>query len=490
MTAVSPSVREHIVSGMRWTLWLAVLAIPFSYGTNILLARVGPEVIGTYGLISVYIGVVTAFLYLGGDPVAIKLMPAISPQDRLSFFVSYLIVIFIWLLPWLTIAALWPGLVHYIFGTRNGPYFDLFILCLAPVAILSSLTSASLRGLLDIRLAQFMMRAVPLGSFLCYALLYIWFRDLLTSHYTHAVWIIWFSLVVLTTTVGIRGLLISRQLTIVPFRFFLPKGFWSYVFATQQLGLLSFASQRLDYVLVLNLAGLDSLGKYVAVSALALTVPTINGYFVDTLLPSLTNLLAARNVVGASSAFTTHYRILLLVNTVTSCGLMLLADILIGVLGPKYTSLEPLVVVMALLAGLAAPGNLGSPLLYSVGKQQRRVWIDLLRVGLFIGLFVTLWPPLNLLGAVIASGSSQLIASILTLTLAKMSAPIQFSATRDYVKQAALLLLVAAAVLRFRPLPWSLAFIGWAGAASVFLVVARYSKGEFTAILRCFIPRA
>ncbi len=179
-----------------------------------------------------------------------------------------------------------------------------------------------------------------MGSFLCYAALYFWFREFLASQYATVVWIVFFSLMILTTAVGIHWFLNSTQLVIAPIRFFLPDGFWPYVFATQQLGLLSFAAQHLDYVLVLNLAGLDSLGKYVAVSVLALTIPNINGYFVDTLLPSLTNLLAVRNVAGASSAFTTYYRILLLVNTMAATGLILFADLFISMLGPKYTSLD------------------------------------------------------------------------------------------------------------------------------------------------------
>jgi len=57
--------RRRIVSGMRWTLWLSVLSVPFSYGTTILLARSGPQVLGTYGLLMVYIGLVASLFYLG-----------------------------------------------------------------------------------------------------------------------------------------------------------------------------------------------------------------------------------------------------------------------------------------------------------------------------------------------------------------------------------------------------------------------------------------
>ena len=58
MAAVPAYQRERIISGMRWTLWLSVLAAPFSYGTTIILARAGPEVVGTYGLLLLYITIV------------------------------------------------------------------------------------------------------------------------------------------------------------------------------------------------------------------------------------------------------------------------------------------------------------------------------------------------------------------------------------------------------------------------------------------------
>jgi hypothetical protein len=60
----------------------------------LLLARVSPETIGTYRLLSVYIGLVVAFLYFGGDTVVIKFAPECAAAGRASFFVSYLAVVF------------------------------------------------------------------------------------------------------------------------------------------------------------------------------------------------------------------------------------------------------------------------------------------------------------------------------------------------------------------------------------------------------------
>jgi len=75
LASVPPAERKQIISGMRWSVWLSVLAAPFSYGTTILLGRAGPEVLGAYGLLLIYIGVASSLLYLGGDAVTIKFVP-------------------------------------------------------------------------------------------------------------------------------------------------------------------------------------------------------------------------------------------------------------------------------------------------------------------------------------------------------------------------------------------------------------------------------
>ena len=66
-----------------------LLAAPFSYGTSIVLARAGPEVIGTYGLLLVYIGVsfLPALLWRRRGHHQIH---AVDPvEKRFPFCISY-----------------------------------------------------------------------------------------------------------------------------------------------------------------------------------------------------------------------------------------------------------------------------------------------------------------------------------------------------------------------------------------------------------------
>jgi O-antigen/teichoic acid export membrane protein len=480
--------RRRILSGMRWTVWLAALAFPFSYATTALLARVSPEAIGTYGLLTVYIGVVTAFLYLGGDAVVIRFIPTLQAADRLSFLGSYLLLICLVALPWLAIAWVCRDKLHFLFGRQAAPSFYLLILCLSPICIAFSLVMAALKGMLEIAWAQALIRLLTVGSSLLYVALFIGARSFLRTHYTGVIWGLYLALAAVAASIGLWRLVRSNQWArFNRLRFILPRGFWRYALATQQLGIVLFLIQRTDYILVLNFGGLETLGKYVAVSALALIIPVVSTVFLDSLLPSLTNLVAAENYKGASEVFAMHMRILFIVGVAGTTGLMVLAGPLTVLLGPKYDSLRVPLVVMVLLLGLTMPGTFGGTLLASVGKQQRAVWVGLGQLGLFICLFVSLWTRWQLMGAVLAYGLSMFLSNVVLLIVAKLSVPISFSVAADYAKFIVIAALSAA--VAHKPLSLAVGLLIWAAAVLVFLIAAGYRVAECTALLYCFAPR-
>src|ERR1700688_3453490 len=106
--------RHHMVSGMRWTLWLSVLSAPCGYITTVLLARVDPAVVGTYGLLSLYIGLTSIFLFFGGNGVAIKFLPEVLAEKRLAFLISYFLVILATTLPFQIAVSIWPKSLRYV----------------------------------------------------------------------------------------------------------------------------------------------------------------------------------------------------------------------------------------------------------------------------------------------------------------------------------------------------------------------------------------
>lgn len=488
MSAMPHETRGRILSGMRWTLWLSGLAVPFGFCTSLILARTSPEAIGTYGLLAVYVSVVSTMLYVGGDAVLIKFMPVVPADRRVSFLFSYFFVITGFFIGWVALAGLWPKGLHYVFGDQSSR-LSFRILLAAPIYIFFLMVVATLKGLLEIRWAQVMLRLVTIGTFLVYAALFFFTRETLVAHYGWLVWAIFLGLSTLVAVFGAWHLfhLSGWNWSIASLSFYLPAKFWRYMFATQQLSMVSFLASRLDFILIVNYGGLGTLGKYVAVSTVSSVIPVVNNLFVDTVLPSLTNLVAKENHEGASEVVAVYLRILFAVTAAVTCGLVLFSRLLTMMLGPKYHSLDIPVILMVLLFGLSAPGGAGGLLLSSVGKQQNAVWVGLAQMVTYVSLFLVMWPKFQLLGAILAYGTSELIFYVMLLYVAKRIVHIDFSFGREYLSFAVVALASAIVAAWLKP-GFLLATLGWTAAFLSYLILSRYTVKECIALTHCFIP--
>lgn len=490
LDAVPLRERQRIVSGMRWTVWLAVIGGPFGYATSLILGRVSPEALGTYGLLLVYIQLVQTWLYLGGDAVIINFIPRVEHARRLSFLFSYLLVILTALMPWWAVATIWPRSLHYLFGDREGVRLQLLLLYLAPVCILFFFLLATLKARLEMKWSQGLFRVVTIGSLLTYGTLFLTARHLLATHYEIIIWAVYFAFIAISILLAITKLLriIHWRIKWLTIRFFLPKGFWHYVLPLQLSSALSMAAGRIDYILVLNLGGLTTLGKYLAVAMIADFMRVMNNLLVDTLLPALTNLLASDNVEGATQIFAVTMRIMAIANIAMGCALIFFVFPIVKLLGPQYIGLTTPMILMACFATLAAPGAISGTLLASVGKQYRVTWLSILRLAISTTTFFALWPHFRLLGAVLASGSALLIFSLALPVSAKFGVPITFSLRSQYVRFA--LVVVSAAVISecFGPFGLGIATLLWLVAVGVFLAVARYNYAECKHLAQYLLP--
>lgn len=490
MGAVPHRERRRILIGMRWTVWLSALAAPFSYGTSVLLARVGPEVLGTYGLLLIYVSAASSLLYLGGDAVTIKFVPSLPVDKRFSFLASYFVVICVSLVPWLAAATFWPSSLHYILGKQIEPSFQLLIIYLAPIYIARTMIISGLTAVLDMRWGQALNRIVTVGTFLLYGFLYVAFPLFLKTHYTALVWGVYLGLALVTFAVGMARLVSMEEWTSSwrSLRFFLPPGFWKYTLALQQMSILGFFVFRLDMLLVLNRGGLELLGKYVAIVTVASTVWLANRLFCDTLLPALTNLLAAGQIRGASEVFAANLRMLFAVHLGVVCVGMFLMEPLIALMGSQYLAERTLFKLLLLLFALSGPGGMGGTLLTAVGKQQMSVWLGVCQLALFIGAFTLLWPKYELLGAVVAIGGATIVCQMLLLAMARYKGPLVFSWGRDYFWFVVIGSLAGWAAIGLGRPSVLACVLGCTVPVSAFLLLARYKKEEILGLLNCLLP--
>jgi O-antigen/teichoic acid export membrane protein len=478
--------RHRILSGMRWTVWLSALAVPFSMAVNFLFARIGPEVLGVYGLLGVYVGLTSAFLFFGGDTVVMRFIPLCRPDDRASFLVSYLLVILAIMSGWLVVAWFCPGAIRLALGEAGGDRFHFIVLCLAVIPITFAMVVACMKGMLEIRDSQVLAKLLPILSFGIYAAIFVFDRSILSIHPTAIVWSVYLGLAAMLCIVGIVK--IVRLCRAPRLRWFLPDGFWSYAFSTQQVSVTSFLARKLDYVLIVNVGGLKLLGEYVAVITVASTVPMISGFFMDTLLPALTNTVSARNHAGAAQVFTMHMRILFLIITAMSCAVMVSAFTATAVMGAKYASLGGLIIFMTAAYGIASPGAFGGTVLASIGRQQLAVWTQVFHLCLFVCLFFPLWWRWNLTGAVVAYGVAVAGSNAILMAIALKTARFLPPISGLWLKSAAAQAMVAFVALWWMPLGLTGAILIWLAAMVLFLWLADYDWSECKHLTRMFLP--
>jgi O-antigen/teichoic acid export membrane protein len=479
-----------MISGMRWTLWLSTLSAPCAYITTVLLARVDPAVVGTYGLLSLYIGLTSVFLFFGGNGVAIKFLPELPAEQRLSFLVSYFMVILAATVPYQIVASIWPKGLQYVLGTGTGNWFGVLLVWLAPIYILSSLVLAALKGLLQIKWSQLYGRIITLASFVFYALLYFAARPFLASHYVAIIWTTYLVLAILVTTLAMRRLL--RNLPSAPFRksirFALPSGFWTYSSGLQIVSILTFLSSRLDYLFILNAGGLVEFGRYVTLMTLTSVIPTFATFVLDGLLPSLTNTLALRDYESSRSLTETYLRFMLPCGMLVTTIAVLFAHPIIAALGPRYRDLVNLGWLAFPIAALQILNWFVGVMFTAIGQPYGNVFAQAVRLFVFCVTFWYLWPHYHLWGAIVAWGIAELANQVVGLSVLLRRMPFDFSFVPTYL---AFLFIVGLSAVFARYLQnrgFLISGITWLILVAGFLWTARYSWSEIRRLVSMALP--
>ncbi|MHB8412004.1 MAG: lipopolysaccharide biosynthesis protein [Candidatus Acidiferrales bacterium] len=482
--------RDQMIAGMRWTLWLSVLSAPCGYITTVLLARVGPQVIGTYGILVLYIGLTSVFLFFGGNGVAIKFLPELPQEKRLSFLLSYGLVILAATLPYQIAASVWPEGLKYVFGREVSNWFGLLLTWLAPICIFSSLALAALKGLLEIKWSQVYSRVVTLGTFALYAVLYIGARSLLVAQYKTTIWSTFGFFTLVVTALAVRRLL--RHLPWPEdhnsLRFFLPWGFWPYTWGLQASSVLNFLSTRLDYIFILNAGGLIEFGKYVTLITLTSVIPTFATFVLDSLLPSLTHTLALRDYIASRQITEVYLRFMLPCGLVAAAFAMLFVYPLFRILGSRYTDLVSLALVAFPVATLQVLNWFIGTMFTAIGLPHRDATVKAVRTVIFCAAFWSLWSSFHLRGAIWAWGIAEISYQLLGIYFLLRKMPFKFSFVTTYAAYLAAVCLAAVASTLLgshRPIGSALT---WAALVGGFFLGARYTWAEIRGLARLVLP--
>lgn len=476
------------VSGLRWTLWLSVLTAPCGYATSLLLARIGPEAIGEYGLLSLYISISSVFLFLGGPAVTIRFLPGIAGKNKREFFLSYLIVALLAALPFQATAIIWPRGLHFIFGEVGSWRFHLVLLFLADLYILFNLVVAGLKALLEIKLAQVLLRTVTVACFLVYAAIYGFLPKLMSVRFHAVIWCTYMGITVIMAVVALK-----KFLALIPpirgrFRPILPLGFWRYTLGLQASSVLGFLSTKLDYLLVLNAGGVAILGHYVALMTLVSVVPMFATFVLDSYLPSLTTLLSAGDLEAAELVTRRYIRLICLAGAGAIAFMSILARSLVQALGPHYAELTVVLRIALPFAGVQIGNWIIGTIFSGVGFPQRDAFAKAFRAVLFVAGFYPFWRSAQFLGAVWIWGITETAYQLLSLCLLRGTLRFRLYLFGAYIPMLGIAVALSYVAGVLDAYGTVAAAAGWLVSMAVFLFLARYSRKELASLWRTVVP--
>lgn len=490
MPAVPAQLHSRIVSGIRWTVWATALTAPLTYCVSTLLARVGPEAVGAYGLTGIYSWFASTFLFLGGGAVVMKFTPSLRREKQLSFLACYLLVVLVLALPWQIAGTLKPSILRFAFGNSGSPALHVLLLWIAPFYVFYLLVDSALAALLEIRYQQLLRRCMSVMAFLAYTTAFFLGRGFLARHYVPLIWTVYLGLSVGVAVAGARRVIkiCKGQIGTVDLSIFLPLGFWKYtlwVQASSMLGLFSI----LAGILTLNAGGISAFGRFVALMAIVALIDKPVQLLLSTLLPSLTNALELPETEAGSSVVALWSRLLLGSALGGSVVVSLLAAPLVHLFGRGYAELVLLVPIACAGAALDALSQLAASVLYAVSRPYVIMVGSLARILALLACFGPLWTRYHLLGSILALVASQ--AAQCVVQVGMLGANKTFFRAAFAKTLAPYAVTVGAVLVLSR---WTAAWAAggrsaiYAACLPVFFLAAGYSVKELVALARLVLP--
>ncbi|GAG62916.1 unnamed protein product, partial [marine sediment metagenome] len=199
---------QKSISGAKWTVILSIVAMPLGYAINIILGQISPEALGIYGLLSIFILSVTTFILFGGSNVIIKYLPEIEEDKKVSFLISYILIVFLIAIFAIGLIFLYPQILEFIFGQALPlnilPYLIIFI----PIIILYSVFDYALNGLMEIKTSVILRQVIVYGKFIVFVILFLFYKDFFRDHLWAIIWGLFF---VFYTILGLLALSLTTK---------------------------------------------------------------------------------------------------------------------------------------------------------------------------------------------------------------------------------------------------------------------------------------
>lgn len=344
---------------------------PLSYGINILLGKISPQVLGTYGLLVLFSSLVPTFLLFGGSQVIVRFLPTIHARKKLSFVASYLVLVLALASMALFCVKVNPSIISYISRRDLEAGLLPYLVLLTPVLLLLHISTATLWAQMEIKWMKICQKSNVILTFVGAVLLYL-LRGRIGQE-TMSVLVA--SLVLASFTLSLFLALYQTYTKVIAYlplnlELFFPSGFWHFAAAVYLGTIFWFILERFDQALVWSRLSVSDLGLYRAPLTTAEVVRWLPLASAQAALPLFANLLARGDDTRVAQAYGILTRYSTLATSAVSLPLILFSREVLALFGQSYLEGDLILTVLASVFILSAISAINTSLLVARGQPS------------------------------------------------------------------------------------------------------------------------
>ena len=398
---------ESSFIGIKWAVVLSFLVSPLSYGINILLGKISPQVLGTYGLLVLFSSLVPTFLLFGGSQVIVRFLPTIHARKKLSFVASYLVLILALAGIALVCMKVNPAFISYI--SKSGLETGLlpYLAFLTPVLLLLHISTAILWAQMEIKWMKICQKLSVILTFLGSVLVYLLRGGIAQEMVPRLV----VSLVLASFTLSLLLALyqvFTKVIVHFPFNLelFFPSGFWHFAAAIYVGTIFWFILERFDQALVWSQLSVSDLGLYRAPLATAEVVRWLPLASAQAAFPLFANLLARGDDARVARAYRMLTKYSTLATSAVSLPLVLFSREVLALFGKSYLGGDAILTVLASVFILSAISAINTSLLVARGRPSLIILNGLVPSGVQVLAALLLMGRLGLMAVAIGKAAA------------------------------------------------------------------------------------
>ncbi len=404
--------KQKTIEGAKWTVIVFSLTTVLSFITNIFLAKISPEIVGYFTLITVFISTITTFVFLGGGLVFPTLLPKITSKlKQASFVSSYFVLIFFLMCVVIGLFFLFPSLFEIFLKREVSNKLFYLLIALIPFVLMMQFSQTLLNGLFEIKLSSIIEKLRSMVLFISLPLIYLINQDFFKSYFIEIVII----LTMISFSFGLR-LSLQKIFDSVSFReikfFYFPKGFWSFLFTAQAMSILSYFFNNFDKLIVAQYFGIKELGIYSVIILIWLMTRIIPQLIAKTQIPLMSKYIKEGNKEGLQKIFYLLNRYTILFSILLGFFLLTFSNEILMIFGSEYVIYSKYLNILVLTSSFLTLSYSVTPLMISLEYNKIRLVNSIIQITIQILITIVFLKSFDMMAIVLGIAISIIVAQV------------------------------------------------------------------------------